>query len=168
MRIAETNNESRVTILRSGESPSDGIPWRNGRGNGTAKAAETGSADGRATTNGAAKAAKKESSNGHAGTNGTAKTTGSKLPPMPTVSPNPCKSETMISYALKRDAFVELKLYDILGRTVRTLVETDLRAGDYEFEWDVRNDSRQRVSEGLYTWVMRVDGQPLSGLVTVE
>ena len=46
--------------------------------------------------------------------------------------PNPFNSSTMISYALPKKEFVELKIFDMLGREVATLVNEYKEAGNYQ------------------------------------
>jgi hypothetical protein len=45
--------------------------------------------------------------------------------------PNPFNPITTIQFTLKEDGFVSLKVYDILGRDVKTLVNGELKAGIY-------------------------------------
>ncbi len=59
--------------------------------------------------------------------------------------PNPFNPTTMISYQLPRTGFVELKVYDVLGRVVATLVNKQQAAGDHEISFD-----GSRYSSGVY------------------
>ncbi len=49
--------------------------------------------------------------------------------------PNPFNPQTSIEFSIPRSEFVTLKIYDVLGREVATLVETQLTAGNYTFSW---------------------------------
>jgi hypothetical protein len=49
--------------------------------------------------------------------------------------PNPFNPTTTISYGIKERSFVELKIYDILGREVFILVNKEQNAGSYEVEF---------------------------------
>jgi hypothetical protein len=53
--------------------------------------------------------------------------------------PNPFGLTTRIRYEVPRDAFVTLRVYDTLGRTVATLVEKERQAGSYETRFDARD-----------------------------
>jgi hypothetical protein len=50
--------------------------------------------------------------------------------------PNPFNSATTISYSLPEQAQVSLKLYDISGREVETLVDKSQKAGNYAIPWN--------------------------------
>jgi hypothetical protein len=64
--------------------------------------------------------------------------------------PNPFNPTTTIDYAMARDGQVELSIYDVAGRRVRTLVNERQRADVYRVEWDGTNDGGQRVASGVY------------------
>jgi hypothetical protein len=53
--------------------------------------------------------------------------------------PNPFNPETTIKYALPRDVKVLIKIYDILGREVQTLVNEFKKAGYYEIKFNGSN-----------------------------
>ena len=50
--------------------------------------------------------------------------------------PNPFNPTTVISYQLAVNSLVSLKVYDILGRIVQTLVEGEQPAGSYQATFD--------------------------------
>ncbi|GEM_PF-1071785 len=53
--------------------------------------------------------------------------------------PNPFNPRTVISYRLKVKSFVTLKIFDVLGREVATLVNELKDAGNYSAEWKAEN-----------------------------
>jgi len=53
--------------------------------------------------------------------------------------PNPFNPSTNISFTLPTKSFVTLKVYDLLGRGVATLVEGELSAGNHSQEWNATN-----------------------------
>jgi Tol biopolymer transport system component len=59
--------------------------------------------------------------------------------------PNPFNPSTTIRYSLRTDGFVTLKVYDLSGRVVRTLVNRNEVAGDYSVTLDGTN-----LSSGVY------------------
>jgi photosystem II stability/assembly factor-like uncharacterized protein len=64
--------------------------------------------------------------------------------------PNPFNSSTIIKYDLKEDVQVSIKVYDILGRLVKTLIFDFQNAGFKSINWDGKNDNGQFVASGLY------------------
>ena len=72
--------------------------------------------------------------------------------------PNPFNPKTTISYGLPRRSNVTIKIYDILGQTVKTLLDETKDAGYYKVIWDGKNDSGLNISAGLYLTVMSSPG----------
>ena len=66
--------------------------------------------------------------------------------------PNPFNPSTTINFALPKDAGVSLKVYDVLGREVRTLVNDKVNAGYHEVVWDGRNAFGAQVASGMYIY----------------
>ncbi len=65
--------------------------------------------------------------------------------------PNPFNPSTTISYILPKSSNVTLKVYDILGNEVRSLVNNENKtAGSYNSFWDGKNDQGLEVSSGVY------------------
>ncbi len=72
--------------------------------------------------------------------------------------PNPFNPATVIEYDLPSQAHVTLKVFDVLGRQVMTLVEAQQPAGRYRVEWPGVNDSHEPVAAGLYFCRMAAEG----------
>ena len=53
--------------------------------------------------------------------------------------PNPFNPTTNIQFAIPKPGFTILKVYDVLGKEVATLVNEKLSAGSYEVDWDASN-----------------------------
>ena len=66
--------------------------------------------------------------------------------------PNPFNATTTIHYDLKENGKVSLKIYNMLGQEVRTLVNKRQLAGQRSITWDGRNNSGQTVSSGIYIY----------------
>ena len=64
--------------------------------------------------------------------------------------PNPFNPSTIIYYELPKSENIEIKIYDILGREVRTLFSDFHKAGTYTLEWNGRNDWNSPVAAGVY------------------
>ena len=67
--------------------------------------------------------------------------------------PNPFNPSTQISYNLPEDAMVTINVYDLMGRSVRTLVSSNQIAGYRSVSWDATNDVGEPVSAGMYVYV---------------
>lgn len=66
--------------------------------------------------------------------------------------PNPFNPSTVIRFGLPIEENVTLKVYDILGREVKTLVNETLRPGYHSVEWDGTNNYGAKVSSGIYVY----------------
>lgn len=70
-------------------------------------------------------------------------------------SPNPFRDATSIEYRLDQATPVQLSIYDVQGRLVRTLVERDAPAGVNRVVWDGKDDAGRAVPSGSYGAVLR-------------
>jgi len=64
--------------------------------------------------------------------------------------PNPFNPSTMIGFALPEAGRVDLAIYDVRGRLVRTLVAAELPAGEHTAFWDGRDARGAGTSSGVY------------------
>jgi len=64
--------------------------------------------------------------------------------------PNPFLSSTSIMYELPQPEHVSLRVYDVLGRLVRVLVDGHREAGRHRVLWDGLDHGGARVSSGVY------------------
>ena len=75
--------------------------------------------------------------------------------------PNPFNPSTVISYQLSSFSFVTLKVYDMLGREVSTLVNEFQPAGSYSSQFSIHNlnSGRQgsQLSSGVYFYTLRAN-----------
>ena len=67
--------------------------------------------------------------------------------------PNPFNPTTKISFALPKSGFVSLKVYDILGKEVATLVNSNMSVGSYSFEFNASN-----LTSGIYFYRLESNG----------
>lgn len=82
--------------------------------------------------------------------------------------PNPFNPSTRIRFELSRPAVVTLRIYDLQGRLVRTLVENDhLVPGRYESEWDGRDEREASAAAGVYLYRLVTDGFSASRRMTL-
>lgn len=78
--------------------------------------------------------------------------------------PNPFNPNTVISYRLPVSSNVSLKVYDVLGNEVVTLVDEYKSAGAYEIEFNTMSnsgESRELVS-GIYFYQLRIRGSEIN------
>ena len=75
--------------------------------------------------------------------------------------PNPFNPSTTIRFQLGEQATVTLRVYDALGREVRTLAEGPMPPGVYFRDWDGTDGRGKRVGSGMY--VARFDAIGASG-----
>ena len=73
--------------------------------------------------------------------------------------PNPFKALTTISYTLKNDSKVGLKVFDIFGREVAHLVNETQSTGNYLIQWNALEFSGKCLANGYYFYTLSVDGQ---------
>ena len=66
--------------------------------------------------------------------------------------PNPFNPTTRIAYSLPENSFVTLKIYDMLGREVKTLVNQDMKAGKITVDWNSDDNSGRKVASGVYIY----------------
>jgi photosystem II stability/assembly factor-like uncharacterized protein len=64
--------------------------------------------------------------------------------------PNPFNPSTNIRYHISIQAFVTLKVYDVLGNEVSTLVDEFKPAGDYKVSFDISKINSNELTSGIY------------------
>ena len=69
--------------------------------------------------------------------------------------PNPLNPETIIPYDLPENIFVNITIYDLLGRQVKTLVNQVQNAGFNSIQWNATNDYGEPVSAGIYLYQIK-------------
>jgi len=70
--------------------------------------------------------------------------------------PNPFNPTTTIGYSVAAPGPVEIRIFNVRGQAVRTLVAEHKQAGLYKEAWDGRNDAGLRVASGVYFYRLRV------------
>lgn len=71
--------------------------------------------------------------------------------------PNPFNPETRIVYQIPRGTKVTVKIYNILGKEIRTLVNKSQSLGRHEVVWDGTNNFGHPVSSGIYIYQLRAE-----------
>ena len=73
--------------------------------------------------------------------------------------PNPFNPATTISYEVPANSAgrIDLTIYDLLGRRIRTLVQGEAQAGYYRIDWDGRDDRGLAASSGVYMYILSAE-----------
>ena len=69
--------------------------------------------------------------------------------------PNPFNSTTIITFTVGTDNYTSLRIYDILGREIITLINEMKKAGLYSMKWNGRNSVGQAVGSGVYFYQLK-------------
>lgn len=64
--------------------------------------------------------------------------------------PNPFNPRTKITYSIKEEGLVTLKIYDVLGKEIATLVNENKPSGNYEAEFDA-----SQLPSGIYIYKLQ-------------
>jgi hypothetical protein len=72
--------------------------------------------------------------------------------------PNPFNPRTTLRYDLPENSRVKLTLYDLTGRSVRTLVQGEETAGFKQAVWDGTDDGGRPVAAGVYLYIFQAEG----------
>ena len=97
---------------------------------------------------------------------------GTTLPQITSIKtnyPNPFNTSTTIIYSVANlgpiPAEIEINIYDITGRKIRTLVNEKKDIGEYSVIWDGKDDYGNDCSSGIYfakisQWQLEISGKP--------
>ncbi|MDP7171931.1 MAG: T9SS type A sorting domain-containing protein, partial [SAR324 cluster bacterium] len=72
--------------------------------------------------------------------------------------PNPFNPRTNIRYDLPQTGYVDLRIFDLSGREVRTLARGFDLAGTKTVVWDAKDNQGQNVSAGVYVYRLEAAG----------
>lgn len=75
--------------------------------------------------------------------------------------PNPVSSEATIDFELSTLSEVQLSVYDLLGREVKTLAQSTMPAGKHSITWDGRDNAGLKLASGVY--MINLAGQTKDG-----
>ena len=73
-------------------------------------------------------------------------------------NPNPFNPITSLGYDLPDNGFVNITIYDLNGRVIRTLVNRYKTAGYHLIEWNATNGKNEPVSQGIYVYTIQTGG----------
>jgi hypothetical protein len=69
--------------------------------------------------------------------------------------PNPFNPTTQIKYELPSDALVNINIYDVMGRKIKSLTNSNQSAGYHSLRWDATNNIGEAVSAGMYIYTIQ-------------
>jgi hypothetical protein len=69
--------------------------------------------------------------------------------------PNPFNPTTQIRYDLPEDALVAINIYDLMGRSIKSLVNSNQSAGYRSIQWNATNNLGEPVSAGMYIYMIQ-------------
>jgi hypothetical protein len=69
--------------------------------------------------------------------------------------PNPFNPTTQIKYDLPEDALVTINIYDLTGRSIKSLVNSNQSAGYRSIQWNATNNLGEPVSAGMYIYMIQ-------------
>jgi hypothetical protein len=73
--------------------------------------------------------------------------------------PNPFNPATTISYFLPSRSRITLKVFNILGETIRTLADDIQAPGEKTVVWDARNEKGRIVGSGVYIYQLQTGSE---------
>jgi hypothetical protein len=76
--------------------------------------------------------------------------------------PNPFNPQTVIPYYISKKSTVSLKIYDIAGNEIKTLIHQIQTPGFKSVIWDGTTKNNRKVSSGLFLYKLTVDGKSQS------
>jgi|GEM_PF-1517437 len=79
--------------------------------------------------------------------------------------PNPFNPETQIRYTIGATGRVELTVFDINGRQIRTFISESVPPGQHTVNWDGTDASGKKVASGHYVYQLKANGQVRSKMM---
>ena len=76
--------------------------------------------------------------------------------------PNPCRSSATIRFVLDRARPVALRVFDLDGRLVRTLLSGPLASGEHAVQWSGCDERGRKVPGGMYFYRLETGGESAS------
>jgi FlgD Ig-like domain len=71
--------------------------------------------------------------------------------------PNPFNPSTTIEYEIPQAGEVEVRIFDLNGRLVKTIEKKAQASGTYQVRWDGKNEEGLRVASGLYLYSVQYE-----------
>lgn len=72
-------------------------------------------------------------------------------------SPNPFSVQTVINFQLEKQVRVKLEVYDLNGKRIATLVDSQQAPGHHAFVWDAKDENGNSLLPGIYFYQLTTD-----------
>ena len=70
--------------------------------------------------------------------------------------PNPFNPQTIIPIELPKMMDVKIIIYDILGRTIKTLYDGIMESGGHYIRWNGRDEQQRKLASGVYLYRIEI------------
>lgn len=84
-----------------------------------------------------------------------------------TISPNPARSNMTIQFNLLEKSMVSLKIYNVSGQLINTLLQEAMDKGEYKLTWNVKDKTGKKICSGVYFLQIDISGKKLSRKVLI-
>jgi hypothetical protein len=75
--------------------------------------------------------------------------------------PNPFNIMTIIKYNLPQLGRIYIKIFDIIGREINTLIDQEQSMGEHSILWNSKDDFKNNVASGVYFYNIKFNGQSI-------
>jgi len=71
--------------------------------------------------------------------------------------PNPFNSESVINYSVKQYSRAKIKIFDLLGKEITTLLDKEISPGNYSINWEAKDNYGNSLPSGVYLIVLQTN-----------
>ena len=82
--------------------------------------------------------------------------------------PNPFNPQTNIKFEISENSFVSIKVYNILGKEITTLVAKEQTPGSYQISWEAKDGEGKLLPSGVYLIRLTANGKSVNYTKTVK
>ncbi|NNE43119.1 MAG: T9SS type A sorting domain-containing protein, partial [Gemmatimonadetes bacterium] len=82
-----------------------------------------------------------------------------RAPRLYPAAPSPFRGSTSNPFEHANTAFVEMRIYDVTGRHIRTLTRGERKPGLHQVHWHGRDSEGAEAASGIYFYVLTIDGK---------
>ncbi len=76
--------------------------------------------------------------------------------------PNPFNSSTSIRFFLQKRNFVILRIYNISGQLITTLIHREMESGDHTVNWNGIDNYKQSLPSGIYFYRLEIGNKTMT------